>query len=89
MAAAYAYAEGGQISPELLLLNRIEKFGVYAVMARPFLYYRELRRMEIARIIENAYRQRAAAANWDAFQREHPELGNLLFRAQQLAEQNG
>ena len=89
MAAAYAYAEGGPISPELLLLNRVEKFGVYAVMARPYLYFHEIRRMEVAQTIKQAYDMRAAAANWQAFQTEHPQLGNLLFRAQQLAEQNG
>jgi len=87
MAAAYQSAEGGQLSPELLLLNRIEKFGVHAIMGRPILYYRELRRMEVANMIVTAYNARAKSANWQAFQKEHPELGNLLFRAQQLAEQ--
>lgn len=63
---------------------RIERYGVHAVMGRPVLYEGEMRRMITAQNIVNAYKDRARSQSWEAWQRENPELGNLLFKAQRL-----
>lgn len=69
------------------MLKRIDRFGVHAVMGRPVLYEREMRAMITANNIVEAYRDRARAANWEAWQKENRELGNLLFRAMKLYEE--
>ena len=51
IAAAYGVASDGNDSKldsyELELYRRIQQYGVYAVMGRPVLYEREIRRMSI------------------------------------------
>lgn len=66
------------------MLNRIDRFGVYAVMGRPVLYERETRAMIAAQNVVSAYRDRAKSPSWDAWLKQNPELGDLLFRAQRL-----
>ena len=84
IAAAYGYASDGNSSPEMEMLHRIDRFGVHAVMGRPVLYEREIRAMTAANNVVAAYRDRAKATSWEAWLKENPELGDLLFRAQRL-----
>jgi hypothetical protein len=65
------------------MLKRIDRFGVQGCIGRT-LYEREIRRMIAANNVVTAFQMRKAAANWQAFQTEHPELGDLLFKAERL-----
>lgn len=85
--AAYREADGGHPSPELRLARQIEKYGVQAVLARPFLYIHEAYRMQCALNIERGYRLRARSDNWAAFHNEYPDIAELLVEAQKLTEQ--
>jgi len=89
MAAAYAYADGGHPAPpELRLLREIDRFGAQAVFGRP-LAAREMRQMMVAEGIVHAYRARAAAENWAAWEMASPELAALLNAALKTAIDEG
>jgi len=88
MAAAYAYADGGQMPAELRLLHEIDRFGAQAVFGRP-LGAGEMRRMMIAETIVNLYHARAAAENWAAWETANPELAALLNAALKAAIDEG
>ena len=83
MTAAKRYAEGGGRSTEINLLNAIERFGVEAVMGRPVLYAKEIRRMVLAERVVRVIQTAAHAEDWAKWTREHPddaELYNLLMK---------
>ena len=62
MASAYAYADGGHERPiELGLLALVDRFGVQAVLNRPYLGAEEMRRMILAENIVAWYRDREKA----------------------------
>jgi hypothetical protein len=65
------------------MMKRIERFGVQGCMGRT-LYEREIRRMIAANNVVVAFEMRKAATSWEVFQKEHPELGDLLFKAARL-----
>ena len=89
MAAAYAYADGGHPAPpELRLLREIDRFGAQAVFGRP-LAAREMRQMMVAEGIVHAYRARATAENWAAWEMASPELAALLNAALKAAIDEG
>ena len=89
MAVVYAYADGGHPAPpELRLLREIDRFGAQAVFGRP-LGAGEMRRMMIAETIVHAYRARAAAENWAAWETANPELAALLNAALKAAIDEG
>ena len=85
-AAAYIHASGGRYSPEIRLLQYIDRFGVEAVMGRKTLFAREMRRMIHAENLVKAYneRNRSDAPTWV---KDNPEMNKLLYEAQRLAEQ--
>lgn len=84
-AAAYRHADGGNYSPEIRLLQYIDRFGVEAVMGRKTLSAGEMRRMIHAENIQRAYVKRniADAAEWV---KENPEMSELLRKAQLMVE---
>ena len=84
-AAAYRYADGGNYSPEIRLLQYIDRFGVEAVMGRKTLYAGEMRRMIHAENLANAYKERSRgnAAEWV---KENPEMNKILRDAQRMVE---
>ena len=88
IAAAYGVASDGNDSKldsyELELYRRIQQYGVYAVMGRPVLYEREIRRMSIVNNIIGAYRDRSKSATWEAWTKENQAMASLLFKAQQM-----
>jgi hypothetical protein len=79
------YARDGQhYSPEIDLLQRIDRFGVAAILGRPTLYYKELNRLIYAENLVAAYRLRAKAANWGTWADENPTLDRMLIEAELL-----
>ena len=88
IADAYGYAESGgkHHSHEMQMYLRIQKYGVHAVIGRPVLYEREMRRISAAQNVINAYQDRAKAINWTAYLSQNPDEGNLLNIARELYE---
>lgn len=88
IADAYGYAEsdGRHKSHEIQTYLRIQKYGVYAVLGRPVLYEREMRRMSIAVNLVEGFKERAKSINWAAYLSQNPSMGNLLNRARELYE---
>jgi len=84
-AAAYIHADGGNYSPEIRLLQYIDRFGVEAVTGRRTLYAYEMRRMIHAENVARAYNERnqGNAAEWV---KDNPEMNIILFEAQKMAE---
>ena len=83
-------ADGAPIetSPELLLLNAINRFGVEAVMGRP-LGHNEILCMIEAESIINAYKAKFSQEDWAKWAQDHPGLNQLLTEALKLAEEYG
>ena len=77
MAAAYAYADGGPISNELLLLQYSDRFGAQAVIGSP-VGAGELKRMIAAENVISAYQERARNKNWATWAKENPNKAALL-----------
>lgn len=90
IADAYGYAESGgkHHSHEMQSWLRIQKYGVYAVMGRPVLYEREMRRIAAAQNVINAYQNRAKSINWASYLSQNPEEGSLLNLARELYGRN-
>ena len=86
MAAAYEYADGGQISPELALSRYIERFGVQGVFGRP-IGAGEIRSILLAENIVHYYRLRSnytddrGNVNWTRFAKEYPAESHWLVLA--------
>ena len=53
-------------------------------MGRPILYEREMRRMIVTNNIIQAYQDRARSATWEAWTKENQDMASLLFKAQQM-----
>lgn len=66
-------------SLEMILLAKIDRFGVMAVMGRPVLSFGELRRLGMAENIVAAYRSRHKSDNWTAWTEQHPIMAKILF----------
>jgi len=90
LAAAYAVADGGPItlSPELELLAEIKKYGVQAVMGRPF-YHHEIVRLRAAERVISAYRAKFSQEDWAKWASEHKSEDEFLNIAMQLAGEYG
>ena len=65
----------------------IDRYGVTAIMGRPVLYAREVYAMRIAETIYRGYQQQQKTENIAAWHADNPELAQLLFEAQQLADE--
>jgi hypothetical protein len=88
MAAVFDYVEGGGQEPrELLLSWNIQQYGVEAVMGRSYLGVREIRTMNIADSIYNAfqsrdrYRDKDGNTNWSEWAERYPKLAELITEA--------
>ncbi len=87
MAAAYAYAEeGGQATDELALAWAVAKYGAQAIYGRT-LSFHELRMMDRAENIFNAYRERSGSDNWAKWAEDNPEKARLLAAAGKLYDE--
>lgn len=87
MAAAYAYADGGPISNELLMLQYSDRFGALAVIGRTA-GAGELKRMIAAENVVSAYHERARAKEWATWARDNPDKARMLEYAL-VSEING
>lgn len=68
------------------MLQKIDRFGVMAIMGRPVLHFGELNRMACAENILVAYRSRAKSANWAEWASNNTALANLLAEAEKLCQ---
>lgn len=86
MAAAWRHAEDGAEPPaELVLLNRIDRFGAQAVLGRT-LGAGEMRRMILCENIVKAHQGRKASGNWAEWSLAYPEANRLLTAAMKAAQ---
>jgi hypothetical protein len=81
MGRAYAYiAEGAPPPMEMEAVRLVGKFGAQAVYGRQ-LGACEMRCMEIAETVINAYQQREASKAWAKWAADNPGLNRLLDEA--------
>jgi len=78
MAAAYAYADGGPQPEELRRLWLIERFGVQAILNRPYLGSKELKSMLLAERVYDAYKDREKSTEWATWALSNPVESELL-----------
>jgi hypothetical protein len=84
IAEAYAYADGGGGMPkELILAHRIDRFGTQAVLGR-MLNYSEIKRIEMAEYVVNAYMSRKASNNYAEWVGSNQRAAELLAYAEGL-----
>ena len=83
MAAAYAFADGGQMPNELRLLDQIDRFGVQAILGRQ-LGAKEITHMRAAENIVKYYRLRSQAKSWATWAKENPEGAAILNYCMEL-----
>ncbi len=79
---------GSQMSPELLQLGYIDRFGAQAVMGRS-LGYLEAQHMMLAENVLKAYRGRSNSNDWATWAKEHPGQSDLLSEATVAAREYG
>jgi hypothetical protein len=89
MAAAYASADGGSPSKELILFQYLKDYGgALNVLGRP-LGISEIRRMNVARNITGWYADRNGASNIVEWTNSNHEAADMLNEAHRLAVEMG
>ncbi len=86
MADAYLYASEGHYSQEIDTLQKIDRFGVEAILGRRQFYFGELHRLIVAENILTAYQSRARSNNWAEWVSQNPKMANLLIEAEKLCQ---
>jgi len=86
MSSAYAYAEGGDVTDELVLGWAVSKYGAQAVYGR-ILSFHEIRMMDLAENVFKAYREREASENWAEWADKNRAKARLLAAAGRLTEE--
>ena len=88
MTAVLDYVEGDGLEPrELILAWNIQQYGVTAVMGRDHLGVREIRTINIADGIYNAYKSREryrdkdGNSNWSEWSERYPRMAEILAKA--------
>lgn len=88
MAAVLDYVEGdGQEPRELILSWNIQQYGAEAVMGRSYLGVNEMRSMNIADGVYNAflsrdrYKDKDGNSNWSEWAERYPKLAEILAEA--------
>lgn len=86
LAAAYLVADGSpiEVSPELLLLREISRWGVQSVMGRP-LYYHEIQHLRAAERVILAYKSKHESEDWARWAQDHKAEDYYLNEAMKLA----
>jgi hypothetical protein len=74
---------------ELKMLRLIDRYGVEAVMGRPYLGAGEIMRMQAAETVVRVYNERKRYDDWTRHAREDPEGSAFLNRAMILATKMG
>ena len=88
-ASAYAYADGGGISNEIQLAKLIDRFGVAAVIGRPYLGAGEILRIQAAEAVLRLYGEMKQYDDWARFKLDDPDGARYLFAAMKLAHDMG
>jgi len=86
MSSAYAYAEGGPITDELLIGWAVDKYGAQAVYGRA-LSFHEIRMLDLASNVLMAYRERDRSDNWAIWADNNPEKARILSIAGKAAQE--
>ncbi len=79
-----AHGEPIELSPELLLLANINKYGVEPVIGRT-LSHHEILCMNTAEAILHAYNEKTSAKDWVTWEQNNPYKARLLNEALGLA----
>jgi acetyl-CoA acetyltransferase len=85
MSSAYEYAEGGEVTDELVLGWAVDKYGAQAVYGRT-LSFHEIRMMDLAENVYRAYREREASENWAEWAEKNHAKARLLAEAGRLVD---
>lgn len=83
-ADAYRYASEGIYSREIDIIQKIDRFGIEAILGRRQFYFGELRCLILAENINLAYRSRSRSENWAEWAQKHPDLEQILIEAELL-----
>ena len=83
MSSAYDYAEGGEVTDELVIGWAVNKYGAQAVYGRT-LSFHEIRMMDLAENVYRAYREREASENWAEWAEKNRAKARLLAEAGRL-----
>lgn len=78
MAAAYAHADGGQLSNELKLLAVLDRFGSQAVFGSEPIPANILNKMLMAEGLFLSHKAREASSNWAEWAAENPKASEIL-----------
>lgn len=89
IATAYDHASGGEISNEIIVSRLIDRFGVYAVMGRPYLGALEINRILSAEKVIQVYHEKEAWSSWAEWAKANPDDAAYLARAIKVAEEEG
>jgi len=68
------------------LLQKIDRFGVEAILGRRQLYFGETRRMILAENIATAYRARKQSENWAQWAQANPIMEKILIETEILCQ---
>ena len=85
MSSAYDYAEGGEVTDELVIGWAVNKYGAQAVYGRT-LSFHEIRMMDLAENVFRAYKEREASGSWAEWAGKNRAKARLLAEAGRLAD---
>ena len=86
MSSAYAFAEGGPATDELITGWSIVKYGAQAIYGRAMSFH-EIRMLDLADNVVRAYMERAKSDNWVKWANDNPEKARILAVAGKLAQE--
>ena len=87
MSSAYAFAEGGPATDELITGWAIAKYGAQAIYGRAMSFH-EIRMVDLADNVVRAYKERQRAENWAKWAEENPVLSRILSQAGRLVQED-
>jgi hypothetical protein len=86
MSSAYAFAEGGEATDELILGWAIDKYGAQAVYGRT-LSFHEIRMLDLADNVVRAYKERERSDNWAEWAENNKSKSRILAQAGKLYDE--
>ena len=89
IALAYSKTSEGGASKEIVLGRLIDRFGVQAVMNRPYLGAGEINRILAAERVERANAEKEKHEDWSEYAKRNTDDAELLAYAMIAAEEEG
>lgn len=86
MSSAYSYAEGGQVTDELMLGWAVSKYGAQSVYGRT-LSFHEIRMLDLADNVFRAHRERQSSENWAEWAQKNRAKARILAEAGRLYDE--